>query len=238
VVGLHASFTLSDDAIRSAGAIARELGTVVHAHVAEDVADVEDARARGYASPLSRLLELGALPEGSILAHGVHLSDEEVCSCEERGLWLVHNPRSNRRSGVGYARALRHSSRVALGTDGLPSDMRAEKQALAEDARANGESPVRVAARLDAGQSLVAERFAPAADVDAEVATGNASVAGREVVRDGVLRGHRGNSRARTRAGGAPVGANDTFWAREPELSRTREHAFIRSLLCRLRRQH
>jgi len=187
VIGLHASFTLSDDSIRRAGALARELGTVVHAHVAEDVADLEDARSRGYASPLARLLELGALPEGSIVAHGVHLTEAEVGACEERSLWLVHNPRSNRRSGVGYAGALRHSARVALGTDGLPSDMRAERQTLLEDARANGESPVRVAARLDAGQALVAERFAPAADVDAAVATGSASVAGREVVRDGVL---------------------------------------------------
>lgn len=187
VVGLHASFTLSDASIRRAGELARELGTVIHAHVAEDFADVEDARARGYESPLARLLELDALPEGSILAHGVHLTEAEVRACEERGVWLVHNPRSNRQSGVGYASALGHSSRVALGTDGMPSDMRAEKQALAEDARAHGESPVRVAVRLDEGQSLVAERFAPAADVEAEVVTGNASVAGREVVRDGFL---------------------------------------------------
>ncbi len=52
LVGLHASFTVSDDTMREAGDLARELGTVVHVHVAEDQADVDDARAarRGRAA--------------------------------------------------------------------------------------------------------------------------------------------------------------------------------------------
>ena len=40
VVGLHASFTVSDETLDEAGALARELRTVVHVHVAEDRADV------------------------------------------------------------------------------------------------------------------------------------------------------------------------------------------------------
>ena len=36
VVGLHASFTVSDDTVREAGDLARELATVLHVHVAED----------------------------------------------------------------------------------------------------------------------------------------------------------------------------------------------------------
>ena len=52
VVGLHASFTVSDETIREAGALCRELGTVLHVHLAEDGADVDDARRRGYAGPL------------------------------------------------------------------------------------------------------------------------------------------------------------------------------------------
>ena len=61
LVGLHASFTVSDETVREAGELARELGTVVHVHVAEDLADVDDARRRGAAGPLERLLSLGAL---------------------------------------------------------------------------------------------------------------------------------------------------------------------------------
>ena len=36
MVGLHASFTVSNDTVREAGALARELGTILHVHVAED----------------------------------------------------------------------------------------------------------------------------------------------------------------------------------------------------------
>jgi cytosine/adenosine deaminase-related metal-dependent hydrolase len=44
-VGLHASFTVSDDTIVEAAGLARDLGVVLHVHVAEDGADVADARA-------------------------------------------------------------------------------------------------------------------------------------------------------------------------------------------------
>jgi cytosine/adenosine deaminase-related metal-dependent hydrolase len=122
-VGLHASFTVSDETVREAGALCRELGAVLHVHVAEDGADTDDARARGYASPVDRLHALGALVPGSILAHGVHLDEAEVRRAADAGCWFVQNPRSNRGNGVGYPRALVASPRVALGTDGYPSDM-------------------------------------------------------------------------------------------------------------------
>ncbi|MCA1482067.1 amidohydrolase family protein, partial [Bradyrhizobium sp. NBAIM08] len=93
LVGLHASFTVSDETIRAAGRLAEDLGTVVHVHVAEDAADVADALERGYPGPMERLERLGALPRGSILAHGVHLDAGQARRCAELGCWLVHNPR-------------------------------------------------------------------------------------------------------------------------------------------------
>lgn len=159
VVGLHASFTVSDETIRTAGELCRDLGTVLHIHVAEDVADVEDARRRGYEGPLQRLLALDALPAGSILAHGVHLSADEVKRASDAGCWFVQNPRSNRKNKVGYPSALVAASRVALGTDGFASDMKAESAALDESSSAAGESPAAVAGRLEAGWGLVAERL-------------------------------------------------------------------------------
>jgi cytosine/adenosine deaminase-related metal-dependent hydrolase len=159
VVGLHASFTVSDATIRLAGTLCRELSTVLHVHVAEDVADVQDARQRGYAGPLQRLMALGALPAGSILAHGVHLSADEVAQASDAGCWFVHNPRSNRANHVGYPRGLTASAKVALGTDGFPSDMRDEALALAESSAEAGERASAVAGRLDAGWRVVSERL-------------------------------------------------------------------------------
>lgn len=159
VVGLHASFTVSDETVREAAALCRELGTVMHVHVAEDVADVADARRRGWDGPLERLAQLGALPPGSILAHGVHLSESQVRQVDQLGCWLVQNPRSNRGNRVGYPKALRASARVALGTDGYDSDMTAENGALLEDAPRHGDDQRAVSARLQAGHALLVERF-------------------------------------------------------------------------------
>ncbi len=159
VVGLHASFTVSDDTVRAAGALCRELGTVLHVHLAEDLADVDDARRRGWPGPLERLAALDALPPGSILAHGVHLTPDQVREAERLGCWLVQNPRSNRGNRVGYAGALRASGRVALGTDGYPSDLGAELEALMDEAGRHGDDLAAAARRADAGAALLAERF-------------------------------------------------------------------------------
>jgi cytosine/adenosine deaminase-related metal-dependent hydrolase len=159
VVGLHASFTASDETVREAGRLCRDLGTVLHVHLAEDRADVADAARRGWPGPLERLLRLDALPAGSILAHGVHLSAWQVRQAERAGYWLVQNPRSNRGNRVGYPGALRESARVALGTDGYPSDGDAEQAALLEEARRHHDDPAAAARRAAAGHALLAERF-------------------------------------------------------------------------------
>ena len=196
LVGLHASFTVSDEIIREAGLLARELGTVVHVHVAEDQADVADAITRGFAGPLERLQELGALPRGSILAHGVHLSAGQVKRVQDLGCWLVQNPRSNEGNGVGYAANLTHSAKVALGTDGWNADMAEEQAALARLAQAQRDP--NAMQRLRAGHALLAERFGTSSEPLTPGALGDVVVrrnglvrhvvvGGRVVVKDGRL---------------------------------------------------
>ncbi len=157
LVGLHASFTVSDDTISAAGELCRALGTVMHVHVAEALDDVDDARTRGYAGPLERLIALNALPPGSILAHGVHLTAEQVREATQRGLWFVQNPRSNEGNRVGYPINLQQSDNVALGCDGWNADMAVEEAALVRLANAHGDKAA--AGRLAVGQRLIAERF-------------------------------------------------------------------------------
>jgi cytosine/adenosine deaminase-related metal-dependent hydrolase len=201
-VGLHASFTVSDDTIREAGELCRDLGSVLHVHLAEAASDVEDARQRGYDGPLERLRALGALVPGSILAHGVHLTEAQVRAAEDCGCWLVQNPRSNRGNGVGYPHALRASARVALGTDGYPADMCHELQELFEIASAEHDDQRAAGARLLGSQALAAEHLdfpfdpAPADALDKPMAfawtTRDAcvrqlTVDGRPVLEDGRL---------------------------------------------------
>jgi cytosine/adenosine deaminase-related metal-dependent hydrolase len=196
LVGLHASFTISDATAREAGALARELGAVVHVHLAEDQADVDDARRRGYAGPLERLLALDALPQGSILAHGVRLNRDQARRAADAGCWFVQNPRSNEGNRVGYAGALAAAKRVALGADGWDPDMAAEEAALRRLAAQNGDA--NVGGRLAQGRALVAERFGAEAEPLAPGSLGDlvvrrngavwrVVVGGRVVVDNGVL---------------------------------------------------
>jgi len=183
VVGLHASFTVSDETARDAGELCRELGTVMHTHMAEAASDVADSRQRGYAGPLERLIEMDALPPGSILAHGVHLTRQQVRLADEHGIWMVQNPRSNRGNGVGYPSALAASGHVALGTDGYPARMDDEAAALAEVAGEHDDDSAAVARRLEAGHDLAGKRL------DLQLAPLDVGSAADAVVRsDGTVR--------------------------------------------------
>ena len=159
LIGVHASFTVGDGTLHEAGALARTLNTRVHVHVAEDRVDVEDARRRGRPGPFERLLALGALPPGSIMAHGVFLDRAQVRNSGEDGLWLVHNPRSNEGNGVGWASALDSSGSVALGTDGWPADMEAEEAALLRIGGTQGADPHPLRLRRTMGRRLAADVF-------------------------------------------------------------------------------
>lgn len=183
-VGVHAGFTVSDETLREAGDLARELGTIVHVHLAEDISDERHARQLGYDGALDRLLRLDALPEGSILAHGVHASANDVCRAAERGLWFVQNPRSNANNRVGYPAVLDATARVALGTDGFAADMTAEVEAGLREATKHGADPARIGPRLDAGEELLAPHLGT---IELDLAPGELRVAGRTIATAGRL---------------------------------------------------
>ncbi len=196
-VGMHASFTLGDASLRRAGELARSLRVPVHVHIAEDRADLDDAQQRGHAGPLERLLMLDALPYGAILAHGVHLTGENVrTALDESGGWLVQNPRSNEVNNVGYARVLGIYDRVALGTDGFPSNMLEEFAALERISSAEGDPHAKQIVRLrrEASARLVYDVFGNIAgdlvewdDRASFSPPRNVNIAGREIVKKGVL---------------------------------------------------
>jgi cytosine/adenosine deaminase-related metal-dependent hydrolase len=194
MIGLHASFTVSGETLEQAAGLCADLETAMHLHVAEDRLDVEDAERRGATGPLGRVFAAGALPPGSIMAHGVHFERSQVRDAAANRLWIVQNPRSNERNGVGYPAALDASERVALGTDGFPPDMRDEFTALVRLAAVHEpETPrCRIEGRLTAGAELAAEHFGEmemASDVvefatgapDPRPARGAGRVAGRSV---------------------------------------------------------
>jgi putative selenium metabolism protein SsnA len=115
LVGAHAGFTMSDDTLRACAALGP-----LHVHAAEDSVDL---------GAVSRLAELGALDEHTLLAHGVHLDDRELELVREAHASIAHNARSNMNNSVGRARVRALGERAALGTDGIGSDMFEESRA-------------------------------------------------------------------------------------------------------------
>jgi len=128
MVGAHASFTLSDEALEACVGLARESDVGIHIHAAEDAADEDDALARSGARVLGRLADVGALDRRTLLAHCVAVDASEVELIDASGATVVHNARSNMNNRVGHA-PVASFGRLALGTDGIDGDMFAEARA-------------------------------------------------------------------------------------------------------------
>lgn len=123
MVGGHAPFTLGDAQLSALAVLAKTHDTALHIHVAEDAHDQADARQRGARDVTARLADAGVLAGKAVIAHGVHLSVDELARIRaSAGVWLTHQPRSNMNNHVGYfgGHAL---ERVALGTDGINGDL-------------------------------------------------------------------------------------------------------------------
>lgn len=129
MMGLHASFTVSDETVEKCVGIARDAGVGCHIHVAEDAADREDSLAKYKMSTVKRLQKLGVSGQKSIFVHCVHVDDEEMDVLASTGTIVVHNPESNMNNAVGVTpllKMLKKGVLVGLGSDGMGSDMLAQ----------------------------------------------------------------------------------------------------------------
>jgi putative selenium metabolism protein SsnA len=132
--GLHASLTLSDETLADAVSAAerlrrRGLSCGFHIHGAEAMADVEDSLAKSGLRAIARLGAAGILGPQTIVAHAVHVNDDEIAQLARTGTWVTHQPRSNMNNAVGFADVPRMRARgvnVALGNDGFSNNMFAE----------------------------------------------------------------------------------------------------------------
>jgi cytosine/adenosine deaminase-related metal-dependent hydrolase len=131
MLGLHASFTLSDDTLQEAAALAAEQHLVSHVHVAEAAVDRVPGAQQGT-GVVARLQRFGLLRPGSLVAHAVHLQPEELRALSKAGAVVVHNPRSNMNNGIGRADVAvmqRAGLQVTLGTDAYGAGIHAEARA-------------------------------------------------------------------------------------------------------------
>jgi 5-methylthioadenosine/S-adenosylhomocysteine deaminase len=117
----HSIHGASPEMIRTGAALAEELGTPFHIHVAEGRYERELSLERHALSPVKFLDSLGVLNERAILVHCVWVDPEDLDCVAERGASVVHNPGANSFLGDGIAplrEMLARGIPVALGTDG------------------------------------------------------------------------------------------------------------------------
>ncbi|MCY6959278.1 amidohydrolase family protein [Clostridium brassicae] len=99
--GMHASMSLSDNTLKEISSIIEAIP--IHIHVAESEEDVEDCHKKYNKSIIKRLSDFGLLNQNSILAHCVHMNEEEVELIAKSGCSIAMNPTSNMNNAVGLA---------------------------------------------------------------------------------------------------------------------------------------
>ncbi|QMV44417.1 amidohydrolase [Cohnella cholangitidis] len=125
MISPHAPYTCPPDYILKFVEAAHELDLPMHTHMSETLAEVEqNVRDYGY-RPVEHLDRLGMFSRPTLVAHAVHLTDEEIALLAERNVAVSHNPVSNLKLASGVARVpelLKAGVTVSLGTDGAASN--------------------------------------------------------------------------------------------------------------------
>lgn len=159
LVGLHASFTVSDALLERAVTLAGRYRTGLHVHVAEAESDEVHCERRHGRRVLQRFAAAGVLDSPrTLLAHGLYLDRRERAIFRRSRAWLVQNPESNQNNGVGSFDTNGLGSRVLLGTDGMHGDILGSLRAAYLDGRAHGGmTPLDACRRLRRAHDYLAE---------------------------------------------------------------------------------
>jgi len=120
----HSAYTLSRDQLASIRELAGQVGARVHTHASESLGELALTVQVNGDRPVAVLDAAGLLNATTVLAHAVHLTDEEIARIAASGAAVAHCPVSNLKLGCGIARLpelLQHDAVVGLGTDGAAS---------------------------------------------------------------------------------------------------------------------
>jgi 5-methylthioadenosine/S-adenosylhomocysteine deaminase len=126
-LGPHAIYTVSESSLCWVRDFAEKHDLLVHIHLSETKAEVEDCIKRQGMRPVEYLNELDFLCARTIACHCTHLSRNEMALLKKHNVKIVHNPASNMKMAAGRTpydelKRLGLYPNIALGTDGCASN--------------------------------------------------------------------------------------------------------------------
>lgn len=121
----HAPYTCPPELIEMFVQASEDLDLPLHTHMSETKAEVQQNVDDYGLRPVAHLERLGVFSRPTLLAHAVHLTDEEIDILAKHNVAISHNPGSNLKLASGVARVpelLKAGVTVSLGTDGPASN--------------------------------------------------------------------------------------------------------------------
>ena len=122
---VHSTFLPPYWFLQQAGKLAQEEKYLVHIHLHETKFEVLESVARYHQRPIALADSLGLLSDRTVVAHCVHLDDNDRRILANRGAHVAHCPTSNLKlgSGIPDVRAMLGAGiHVSIGTDGASSN--------------------------------------------------------------------------------------------------------------------
>lgn len=102
-----------------------ELDLPIHIHMSETAREVEQNRKDYGQRPVAHLRDLGMFERPTLVAHAVHINEEEMEILKEYNVKISHNPTSNLKLGSGVAPVTKYIEKgfhPSIGTDSAASN--------------------------------------------------------------------------------------------------------------------
>jgi len=125
IIQAHSTYTTTPRMMNAVLELKDEYGVPFTTHASETQSEIENVNDMYGQTPIELLQSYKLLDDKTILAHCVHLKDEEIEMLAESGTHVAHCPESNLKLGSGIARIaemLEAGVNVCLGTDGAASN--------------------------------------------------------------------------------------------------------------------
>ena len=121
----HSVYTVSADFLKYYSDISKKYNMPLHIHACETKYEVDECLKKHGCTPIEYLEKFDLLTERTILAHCVHLTDNDIDIIKKHNTKIAHCPISNfkLRSGLmAFEKLIKSGILVTLGTDGSASN--------------------------------------------------------------------------------------------------------------------